>query len=195
MQSTAAHTPLRSSDDAIIPVFNVVIAYEDFATGKQAKRACDFLVANLSHQWQVASQMWKFEVLSIPELREIAAKDAAMADLIILSIHGDDELPVGVKDWVEMWRGYEGDAVALIALFDSPTGHAGHAQATHAYLEDVAKRQQMEFFAWPEVGLGKESGQELLLPSRYLEMTDEILVPLAAYAPREADLSGWGANH
>ena len=34
--------------------------------------------------------MWKFEVLSIPELREIAAKDAAMANLIIVSSRGDE---------------------------------------------------------------------------------------------------------
>ena len=71
-----------------IPVFSVVIVYEDFQTGKQAKRACDFLVANLSHEWQVTSQMWKFDVLSIPELGDIAATDAALANLIIVSCRG-----------------------------------------------------------------------------------------------------------
>ena|ERR1035437_3424380 len=189
MQSAAIDPPVVSSDGEIIPVFSVVIAYEDFTTGKQAKRAADFLVANLSHEWQVTSQMWKFEVLSIPELREMAAKDAAMADLIIVSSHGDDELPADVKGWVEMWRGHEGGAGALVAFFDRPPEHAGHAQVTHAYLEGVAKRGQMEFFAWPEVGSGKGSRQELLVLDRPWEMTGDTSVPLAAVASREESFS------
>ena len=194
MQSAAIRLPVVSSDREIIPVFSVVIAYEDFKTGKQAKQACDFLVANLSHEWQVTSQMWKFEVLSIPELREMAAKDAAMADLIIVSSHGDDELPADVKGWVEMWRGGEGGASALIALFDSPLGRAGHARATHAYLAGVAKRGQMEFFAWPEVRPGKASRQELVVLDRRWEMTEETMISLAAGARREETVSDRGIN-
>ena len=194
MQSAACRSPAVSSNREIIPVFSVVIAYEDFKTGRHAKQACDFLVANLSHEWQVTSQMWKFEVLSIPELREMAAKDAAMADLIIVSSHGDDELPADVKGWIEMWRGGEGGASALVALFDSPPGRAGHARATHAYLAGVAKRGQMEFFAWPEVGPGKASRQELVVQDRRWEMTGETLLPPASMAPREERVSRRGIN-
>src|ERR1035441_10386171 len=102
MQSVATHPPLASLDSENVPVFSVVIAFEDFETGRQAKRAYDFLVANLSHEWQVTSQMWKFELLSIPELREMAASDAASAKLIIISSRGDRELPAHVKEWIEL---------------------------------------------------------------------------------------------
>ncbi len=152
MQSVATHPPLNGSDREDIPVFNVVIAFEDFSTGKQAEGAYDFLVANLSHEWQVASQMWKFEVLSIPELREMAAKDVASANLIIISSHGDRELPTDVKEWIELWLGHRGDTVALVALFDCAPEQARHAKATQIYLKRVAKRGDMEFFAWPQVG-------------------------------------------
>jgi hypothetical protein len=177
MQSAAFHPPVASSEREGIPVFSVVIVYEDFRTGKQAKRACDFLEENLSHEWRVTSQMWKFEVLSIPELREIAAKDAAMANLIIVSSRGDDELPADVKDWIEMWRGYEDGAVALVALFDHPPERAEHAHATHAYLESVAKGGRMEFFAWPEVGATRRAGPGDLVLYRRLEM--ELMAPEA----------------
>ena len=185
MQSVASCPKLSSLDPESIPVFSVVIAYEDFTTGKHARRACDFVVANLSRKWQVTSQMWKFEVLSIPELREMAAKDAAVADLIVVSSHGHDELPADVKGWIEMWRGCEAGASALVALFDSPPGRAGHARATHAYLAGVAKRGQMEFFAWPEVGPAKGSQQELVVLDHEWEMAGDTLLPLAALAPRE----------
>jgi len=81
---------------------NVVIAYEDLETGKRAKRIHDFLVENLGHDCQFTNQMWKFELLGIPKLREMAAQDAMMADIVIISCHGA-ELPSDFKAWVELW--------------------------------------------------------------------------------------------
>jgi hypothetical protein len=150
MQSVTTHSPVASQNREGIPVFSVVLVFEDFNTGKRAKRAYDFLVGNLTQEWRVISQMWKFEVLSIPELREMAASDAARANLIIVSCRGDRELPVEVKDWIEMWQSDKGEPVALVALFDRPPEQAEHAQATQAYLEHVAKRGRMEFFTWPQ---------------------------------------------
>jgi hypothetical protein len=194
MQSAATHSSSLSSEREGIPVFRVVIAYEDFATGKQAKKACDFLVENLSHEWQVTSQMWKFEVLSLPELRDMAAKDAAMADLIIVSSRGDAELSPDVKSWIEMWQGLAGGAVALFALFDNSLERGAHAQSTYAYLAGVAKRGRMEFFAWPEAGPGNGHRQELPGLDRRWETTGETLVPLAAVPSREASFAHWGLN-
>jgi hypothetical protein len=192
MQSAATHPPVAPSACEGSPVFSVLIVYEDFKTGKQAKQACDFLVANLSHEWQVTSQMWKFDVLSIPELREMAAKDAAIADLIIVSSRGDNELPSDVKGWIETWRGYEGGAVALLAIFESSPGCAGNAAATQAYLAGVAKRGQMEFFTWPESGPGKRSRQKPAVLDRRLEM--EPSVPMTQAPPREGSISRCGIN-
>ena len=192
MQSAAYQPPVVSSEREDIPVFSVVIVYEDFRTGKQAKQACDFLEENLSHEWQVTSQMWKFEVLSIPELREIAAKDAAMANLIIVSSRGDGELPADVKGWIEMWRGYKDGAVALVALFDRPPEQAEHAQATHAYLERVAKRGRMEFFTWPEVGSGKGSRPADRVLDRRLET--EQMVPATRGTPRQESMPRCAIN-
>jgi len=153
---------MSSSGSKVFPTFRVVIVYEDFRTAAQAKRAYDFLAANLTHEWQLTSQMWKFELLRIPELRDMAAEDAAMANLIIVSCHGDQELPADVTDWVEMWQGDKGEPVALVALFDRPPEQAQHARTTQAYLERVAKRGRMEFFTWPE-GLPE---LEILVPDR-----------------------------
>ena len=194
MQSVATDTPAASSNRQGAPAFGVVLVFEDFNTGKRAKRAYDFLAASLTQEWQVISQMWKFEVLSIPELREMAAKDAAMANLIIVSSRGDRELPAHVKDWIEMWLGYRGDAVALVALFDSPPEQAEHAQATQTYLEGVAKRGQMEFFTWPEVALGEQSGRRSLVPGHRSEMPGGLLLPPVVVAPPEAGFSHWSIN-
>jgi hypothetical protein len=154
------------SDREDIPEFGVVIAFEDFDTGRQAKRAYDFLVANLSHEWQVTSQMWKFELLSIPGLREMAASDAASAKLIIISSRGDRELPADVKEWIAIWQGYQGDTVGLITLFHCPTEQTKHAESTQAYFESVARRGQMEFFNWPQARLVMEGRQNRVVAPR-----------------------------
>jgi hypothetical protein len=171
MQNAAKQRSVSSSGGKAVPTFRVVIVYEDFRTARQAKRAYDFLVANLTHEWQVSSQMWKFDLLRIPELRELATEDAMLADLIIVSCNGDGELPADVHTWIEMSLGPKADAVALVALLDCPPGQAERAQATRAYLERAAKRAHMEFFTWPQ-GLPK---LEILVPARALTTVAEPL--------------------
>jgi hypothetical protein len=150
MQNAANQRSVSSSGGKVVPTFRVVIVYEDFRTARQAQQACDFLAANLTHEWQVTSQMWKFDLLRIPELRELAAEDALLANLIIVSCNGDGELPADVRTWIEMWLGHDADAVALVALLDCPPGQAERAQVTQGYLKRVAQRAHMEFIAWPQ---------------------------------------------
>ncbi len=120
MQYVLTSRLLGSSDLNASPTFNVVIAYEDFDTGKHARKTYDFLVENLGPQCHFTNQMWKFDVLRIPKLREMAANDAVLADLIIVSSHGGEELPGPVKAWLESWLAQKGNPIALVALFDCP---------------------------------------------------------------------------
>jgi hypothetical protein len=150
MQSVTSQRSPSSSGRSVVPAFRVVIVYEDFITAKRAKQAYEFLVANLTREWRVVCQMWKFELLRLPALRRLAAEDAALADVIIVSCRAEGELPADLRAWVKMWLDYKGDNVALIALLDCPPGQAEHAQATQAYLERIAQRAHMEFFSWPQ---------------------------------------------
>ena len=103
MQNTLTFPPLKSAEREAAPAFNVVIAYEDFETGKNAKKTYDFLVEHLGHECEFNNQMWKFDVLALPKLKEIAARDAAEADIIIIAAHGTCELPSEVKSWIDRW--------------------------------------------------------------------------------------------
>ena len=143
---------LASSNLDLNPTFDVVVAYEDFETGKHAKRTYDFLTEHLSGECTFTNQMWKFDVLAIPNLRQMAAQDAAKADIVIISCHGLTELPMEVKAWIELWVNDESHPVALVALFDENTGSNAQTQAIRNYLEQIALRGGMEFFAQPSVG-------------------------------------------
>ena len=176
------------------PVFNVVIAYEDFETGKQAKKTYDFLTENLGSDYQFNNQMWKFDVLGIATLREMAAKDAAMADIIIVSCRGGSELPDPVKRWIELWLAEKRATFALVAWLDRPQDHLFQSREVRDYLAGVAKRGGMEFFVQPEDGGGKNEAATHFVFDHGLKRDDRALSTLAGAVHRDISFPRWGIN-
>ncbi len=132
------------------PVINVVTAYEDFATGKRAIATYSNLVLRLGHEFQFRANMWKFDVLQHPKLQDMAASDALEAEVIIISTHGEGDLPDGVKDWIRRWVGPKiKKPRALIALSDPPEVGVVTPGSIRAYLRQVAREGKMDFFARP----------------------------------------------
>ena len=185
---------LTSSDLEANPTFNVVIAYEDFATGKHAKKTYDYLVANLGHDCQFCNQMWKFEVLGISKLREMAAKDAAMADVIIISTHGNTDVSAEVKVWIESWLSQKTEAIALVALFDSPHENPTQTQAACNYLASVAKRANMEFFAQRQGSAGMPGVEDLFGLDRAVHVKAPAIATHCAAASPDLNFPRWGIN-
>ena len=192
MQHTLIYPPLSSPD--LGSNFNVVIAYEDFETGKHAKKTCDFLTENLGPDCHVNSQMWKFDVLGLGKLREMAAKDAAAADIIIISCRGDNELPEPLKAWVELWLAEKGRALALVALFDHPQDHLFQSRAVRDYLAGVARRGNMAFFAETENESGHRRKEEHFMIGHGLKREDRASSALAGAVHRDHSFPRWGIN-
>ena len=132
--------------------FNVVIVYEDFQSGKHGIHTYNHLVKHLGRQCDVSNQMWKFDILVIPSLRESACRDAEDADIIIISCRGTNALPESVTSWLESWSRNPGHALALVALFDNP--EAQQTQATRDFLSRIARKTGLEFFAQPDAWPG-----------------------------------------
>ena len=149
MQRVVHYPPSSVPEMDVSPTLQVLIAYQDFENGKHAKKVYDFLVEQLGHEFRFTNQMWRFDVLAVPTLREMAAKDAAQADIIIVACRGS-ELPMEVKAWTELWLSYESEPIALVALFDGMDEIPGATHSAREYLASVAQRAQIEFFAPPE---------------------------------------------
>jgi hypothetical protein len=192
MQHTAFYSPISPSDLEPDPIFNVVIAYEDFETGKQAKETYDFLMKNLRHECRFENQMWKFDVLGIPKLREMAAKDAMTADIIIISCHGTHELSAEVKAWIDSWVYGRSSAIALVALFGDACDDCDH-NSTRDYLADIARRARMEFFAQPN-DLAVKRFDESIASDRGARRDDKALSALAGIVQRDQTFPHWGIN-
>ena len=176
----SSSTLLGTSDLDVNPTFNVVIAYEDFDTGKHAKKTYDFLVESLGRECRFTNQMWKFERPEHPQAPEMAAKDAVMADIIIISCHGGDELPEFVQAWIESWVAEKDSAHALVALLHCPHEDFLKTRQIRAYLADVAEKAGMEFFAQPDDWPSRGSGEPTSTFRRDSDLNGKSFSTLAA---------------
>jgi hypothetical protein len=123
----------------------VCVAYADLAAGRQAKHVCDRLNRTLAHEPQLHCDLWRLDTLRLPEFRRAATHSAEEADIVLFALHGEQTLPPAAREWVEEWlRERMGRPGALVALFDSPSGH--DLPPACDYLRQAARRGGLEFF-------------------------------------------------
>jgi hypothetical protein len=129
--------------------FAVSGVHEDSVTGARAEEFCQTLSRSLGLSCELTKELWLLTELRTTDLRAIAAKEAAAAELVIISVHHAETLPNEVKSWIELWLKQKGRrSVVLLALFDPP--HRGTSGSIQAYLRAVAERGNMEFLARSE---------------------------------------------
>ncbi|HZQ47130.1 MAG TPA: hypothetical protein VFC07_08970 [Verrucomicrobiae bacterium] len=190
--STTQALEKTGCEPEIRPTLNVVIAYEDFATGKHAKETYDYLIHQLGHDFEFYNQMWKFDVLGIPKMREMAVKDAAASDLIIVSTHGIGELPAAVRLWIDEWVENKGHARALITLVDRPKDLLNEDPAIRSYLQEAARRAKVDFFAQPDDWPDRE---EDFTVEQISERAQKTSVIVADFIHHNANATArWGIN-
>ena len=83
--------------------FDLVVAYEDRATRARALQLYDHLAGQLLDDYDFKCAWWKFDHLGDPSLREHAVDDAADANMIVLSVQGQRDLPAIGRAWIEDW--------------------------------------------------------------------------------------------
>ena len=129
--------------------FAVSGVHEDSATGARAEEFCQTLSRCLDRSCELSKEMWLLTELRTADLRAIAAKEAAAAELVIISVHHSETLPNEVKSWIELWLKQKSRrSLVLLALFDPP--YRGTSSSIQAYLRAVAERGNMEFLARSE---------------------------------------------
>ena len=105
------------------------------------------MIRELADEWEFSLELWNFQVLAVPEIGNSAAKAAAQADFVILSMHRKAQLPDQTRDWIERWSELLADnKSALVALLDQPGIRHGWVASTLDYLRKVAGRKGISFY-------------------------------------------------
>jgi hypothetical protein len=81
--------------------FNVVIRFEDFGTGKRAKKGLDYVAEELGKDLEFRHSMWRLNILQDPKLHVLAAPALAKADLLIISLRGEGKLPAKTRALID----------------------------------------------------------------------------------------------
>jgi len=127
----------------------VSAACEDSSTSARVEEFCRGLSSDLGQSCEIIKEIWLFNLLGLPGLRTVAAGEAAVAHLIIISVHHAETLPDGVKSWIDLWlKKRNNRGAVLLALFDPV--YQGVSSSMGNYLKEVAKRGGMEFLAKSE---------------------------------------------
>jgi hypothetical protein len=132
-----ARAPASTHDMSV----KVVIAYDNLDVARRAEAVYDRLAQRLEETFEFQQRLWRFDVLAEHSLRAQAVRDAADADIVIVAMKDDSELPEAVRDWLESLLRRTTGAAALVALLPRTGAPA------RPYLEDVARRGGMDFFA------------------------------------------------
>jgi hypothetical protein len=129
------------------PVLDVLLLYEDLGTALRAKHSLDLLPAPFITEAGFCTKLWRLDLLGEPLLAEQAAIEAAAADMIILSLHGRNELRAEARDWLSRWLDHKEDRpYALAALLDPEPAHPGSDNPVVAYLKRVAEAAHADLF-------------------------------------------------
>lgn len=128
--------------------FNVVVAYDNVAMGVRAKHVLDSVTQTLGPDCRPVVNIWKFNMLHLPELADSAVLEAVAAHMIILALCEDNGIPPETKAWVETWLPRRASTTgALILLFDPAVLSSTAVSPTHCYLLDVGQRGNLDVFA------------------------------------------------
>jgi len=130
---------VRYAELGTAPELKVLLLYEDAETGLRAKRSVAALHGQGDLDAGVETRLWRLDLLSTVWLREQAATEAVAADVIIVSLHGDDELSEAMREWLRLWLQRKADRpYALGVLLDADPVREDRAQSAAGYLERVA---------------------------------------------------------
>jgi hypothetical protein len=128
----------------------VVVACEAAAT---APRACELLERigrSAGVEGRLIYSWWTFAVLASASLRQLAASEAAAADMIMIAAREGPGLPEAVKDWISLCLASREQHLrprALVALLESGKKPNGASCGVLSELKQLAELGAVDFFA------------------------------------------------
>lgn len=121
-----------------------VIAYEDVKANRRAKRACQQIAQAVRPDCVWSTAWWNFTMLQVRSIRDIAAQEAAVADLMVLTAHDDVEYPRCVMEWAQVaLERSSSRPKALLVLLGPPHEGSENALSYGHPLEHLAQQAQV----------------------------------------------------
>jgi hypothetical protein len=132
---------------------NVLVAYGDLAGEQRAQELLARMSMALPSEdpnWLHCST-WQFNDHMTPYEIEMAAEQAALADVIFIGTQESDKIPPVLEEWVGLWLPQKtGQPCALVALLEGDGRKSDGPGGIQSYLEEKAQTGNLDFFATNE---------------------------------------------
>jgi len=123
-----------------------VLVYEDLTTGLRAKAVFDHLRTQVDAGVDPRVELWRFDLLESPDVRQEAAQAAADADLLLLSAHDGASLSPAVRHWLDEWLGRRENRPCLLVLsLDRGAAASPGTRQCLADLQGLAEQGGLDF--------------------------------------------------
>jgi hypothetical protein len=124
---------------------NVMVLYSDPPALAWAREVCE-RVKSLVGKEAVRSTWWKIGDLGSPGVLAGAVSTAMRADVIVVSAHAGEVLPLPFYVWVDSWLPHRFHSPgALMALIAMPQRPGAKSEQVREYLRVVARQAHLDF--------------------------------------------------
>jgi hypothetical protein len=136
----------------------VLLLYEDASTALRSKQLIDQIVEHVNMVVSFRLSLCRFDVLDLPVLRQDKVEEVLDSDIVVLAAHGDDDLPLCVRAWLETWLDRNPQQPrAVVMSLDEQTRNSTSANQIQCFLQTSASQAGVEVFAH----FGKSNCSEL----------------------------------
>ena len=147
-------TNASENNGAILPAFpesnetlKIVLVYEDFEMGARGKNVFDLIAKEAGGEGAAQLTVWRFDFFQSAELTQAVTRQTEVADVIIVAPRDPNNLPSGMKSWIEEWpQRRKTGAGALVVVFHPEAGAHVKSSAAALLLWRAAGRAGMDFF-------------------------------------------------
>jgi hypothetical protein len=186
---------LRHPNDGPVQGMKDVVAIVVCEEPATAPRACALLSRvgrDAAVEGRLIYSWWTFGVLASASLRQLAASEAAAADIVIIATREGPGLPESVKNWINLWLAtgeYHHRPRALVALLEPAEKKNGASRGVLAELKSLAETDGVDFFA-----NGDDMGWEAALARELAPPPGNSSFCARGWGTRIAGRSGRGAD-
>jgi hypothetical protein len=149
---------------------NVLVAYGDLAGEQRAQKLLARMSMALPSEdpnW-LCCTTWQFNHHMTPQGIEVAAEQAAVADVIFVATQEREKMPHVLEEWVGLWLPQKvGHHCALVALLGDDGKTSDSPGGIRSYLQEMAQTGNLDFFA------RNEESSEFLEPNTLFDSVFE----------------------
>jgi hypothetical protein len=153
---SAMELVLKHPDQGPIEPMTDLVAIVVCEDPQSAPRACAMLKRvgrKAGPEGRLLYSWWTFSVLASASLRQLAASEAAAADMVVIAAREGPGLPESVKDWISLWLAtgeYHPRRRALVALLDPDKKQNSASRGVLSDLKQLTEADEVDFFATGE---------------------------------------------